>query len=112
MKTDRMNNIKNYDELVELFEREPEIHLDIEISLEGRIGRARFQKFRLHNGKNDENWKEFYSGELETTLEEHHGETIYADEIAGALLGIGNHDLARDLASVTEFENLSAGIKH
>ena len=95
----------SWDQLGELFLNEPEVHLDIEVD-----PGTHKQAYRLHNGKAGEEWQEFYSGVLDTTLEDHKGDVIYADEVAAALLSEsgGFHE---DLASVTEYKNLCAGIK-
>ena len=90
------------EQLIELFENEPEVHLDIEV-YQG----THKQAYRLHNGKAGEEWQEIYSGVLDTTLEDHKGDVIYADEVAAALLS----EFHEDLASVTEYKNLCAGIK-
>jgi hypothetical protein len=92
-------------QLIELFQNEPEVHLDIEID-----PGTHSQAFRLHNGQDGEGWQEFYSGTLDTTLENHKGGVIYADEVAAGLLSISG-GFREDLASITEYKNLAAGIK-
>jgi hypothetical protein len=101
-----MNELTTWDQLVELFENEPEVHLDIEAD-QG----TNKQAYRLHNGKAGEDWQEFYSGALDTTLEDHKGDVIYADEIASGLLTGNPYGFRDDLASVTEYKSLVAGIK-
>lgn len=95
----------SWDQLSELFQNEPEVHLDIEID-----PGTHSQAFRLHNGKEGEEWQEFYSGTLDTTLEDHKGDVIYADEVAAGLLSVSG-GFREDLASITEYKNLAAGIK-
>ena len=100
-----MNTLTEWDQLIELFQNEPEVHLDIEFD-QG----THTQAYRLHNGKAVDDWREFYSGVLDTTLEDHKGDVIYADEVAAALLSISG-GFRNDLASITEYKNLCAGIK-
>jgi hypothetical protein len=100
-----MNTLTEWDQLIELFQNEPEVHLDIEVD-QGTHNQA----YRLHNGKAVDDWQEFYSGVLDTTLEDHKGDVIYADEVAAALLSISG-GFRNDLASITEYKNLCAGIK-
>jgi hypothetical protein len=100
-----MNKLAEWDQLIELFQNEPEIHLDIETD-----PGTHSQAYRLHNGKDGEEWQEFYSGTLDTTLEDHKGDVIYADEVAAGLLSISG-GFRGDLASITEYKNLAAGIK-
>jgi hypothetical protein len=100
-----MNKLAEWDQLIELFQNEPQIHLDIETD-----PGTHNQAYRLHNGKDGEEWQEFYSGTLDTTLEDHKGDVIYADEVAAGLLSISG-GFRKDLASITEYKNLAAGIK-
>jgi hypothetical protein len=101
----KMNKLTEWDQLIELFQDEPEIHLDIEVD-----PGTHSQAYRLHNGKDGEEWQEFYSGTLDTTLEDHKGDVIYADEVAAGLLSISG-GFRGDLASITEYKSLAAGIK-
>jgi hypothetical protein len=71
------DTLTEWDQLIDLFQNEPEVHLDIEID-----PGTHSQAFRLHNGQDGEGWQEFYSGTLDTTLEDHKGGVIYADEVA------------------------------
>lgn len=99
------DTLTEWDQLIELFQNEPEVHLDIEID-----SGTHWQAFRLHNGKDGEEWREFYSGTLDTSIDDHKGEPIYADEVAAGLLSISG-GFREDLASITEYKNLAAGIK-
>lgn len=100
-----MNTLTEWDQLSELFQNEPEVHLDIEV-YQG----THKQPYRLHNGKAGEEWQEFYSGILDTTLDDHKKGVIYVDEIAAALLSMSG-GFHQDLASITDYKNLCAGIK-
>lgn len=95
----------SWDQLSELFQNQPEVHLDIETD-----PGTHSQAFRLHNGKDGEEWQELYSGTLDTSIDDHKGEPIYADEVAAGLLSISG-GFREDLASITEYKNLAAGIK-
>ena len=100
-----MKTLTEWDQLSELFQNEPEVHLDIEVD-----PGTQKQAYRLHNGKAGEDWQEFYSGVIDTTLEDHKGDVIYADEVSAALLSMSG-GFRQDLASITEYKNLCAGIK-
>ncbi len=95
----------SWDQLSELFQNEAEVHLDIETD-----PGTHSQAYRLHNGKDGGEWQAFYSGTLDTTLEDHKGDVIYADDVAAGLLSISG-GFRKDLASITEYKNLAAGIK-
>ena len=99
------DTLTEWDQLIELFQNEPEVHLDIETD-----PGTRSQAFRLHNGQDGEGWREFYSGTLDTTLDDHKGDVIYCDEVAAGLLSMRG-GFRQDLASITEYKNLAAGIK-
>lgn len=99
------DTLSEWDQLIELFQNEPEVHLDIETD-----PGTHSQAFRLHNGQDGEGWQEFYSGTLDTSIDDHKGEPIYADEVAAGLLSISG-GFREDLASITEYKNLAAGIK-
>ena len=99
-----MNELIEWDQLIELFQNEPEVHFDIESG-------THMQPYRLHNGKQNEDYREFYAGTLDTSLEDHKGDVIYADQIASGLLTGNPYGFRDDLASVTEYKSLVAGIK-
>jgi hypothetical protein len=101
-----MNQLTTWDQLIELFQNEPEVHLDIEAD-----SGTHMQPYRLHNGKQGEDYREFYAGTLDTSLEDHKGDVIYADEIASGLLTGNPYGFRDDLASVTDYKSLVAGIK-
>jgi len=102
---EHMNKLTKWEQLVELFQNEPEIHLDVEVD-----PGTHSQAYRLHNGKDGEEWQEFCAGTLDTTLEDHKGDVIYADEVAAGLLSISG-GFRGDLAGITDYKNLAAGIK-
>jgi hypothetical protein len=101
-----MRTLNTWDQLIELFQNEPEIHLDIEAD-----AGTHMQPFRLHNGKQGDDYREFYAGTLDTSLDDHKGDVIYADEIASGLLTGEPYGFRGDLASITEYKSLVAGIK-
>jgi len=100
------DSLTSYDQLIELFQTESEVHLDIE-----QDPGTHLVAFRLHDGRAGDDWKEFYSGTLDLTTEEEKGCVIYADEVTAGLFVRSPYGFRDDLASVTEYKNLVAGIK-